>query len=54
MTANTMAGDREKCVASGMDDYISKPVSKNDLENAIIAWQGKTSPCIDDRECTFS
>ncbi len=30
-----------KCLASGMDDYISKPTSKNDLENARLSWQGK-------------
>jgi two-component system, sensor histidine kinase and response regulator len=35
MTAHTMSGDRERCVQAGMDDYISKPVSRKSLEEAI-------------------
>jgi signal transduction histidine kinase/CheY-like chemotaxis protein len=38
MTANTMKGDKEKCLASGMNDYISKPIIPNLLQEKIIQW----------------
>jgi two-component system, sensor histidine kinase and response regulator len=41
MTANAMMGDREKCMAAGMDDYVSKPVQLADLRRSIEKWSGK-------------
>jgi len=38
MTAGAMVGDRDRCLAVGMDDYVSKPVKLAELERALSPW----------------
>jgi PAS domain S-box-containing protein len=38
MTANAMQGDRERCLAAGMDDYIAKPVDPSKLQRVLEQW----------------
>ena len=41
MTANTMVGDREDCLSSGMDDFVPKPVRREDLAAALERWKAR-------------
>jgi two-component system sensor histidine kinase/response regulator len=49
MTANVMVGDREKCLAVGMDDYVSKPLRREELRAALTRVRVGTMPPLDEK-----
>jgi two-component system, sensor histidine kinase and response regulator len=44
MTANAMQGDREEALEAGMDDYVSKPVTAQELESVLRRWVSEEAP----------
>ncbi len=47
LTANALAGDREACLAAGMDDYLTKPIDPAELGRVLTKWLSDASPAID-------
>ncbi len=44
MTANAMPGDRERCLAAGMNDYLTKPIDRAQMLAVLDRWLGESEP----------
>jgi CheY-like chemotaxis protein/HPt (histidine-containing phosphotransfer) domain-containing protein len=44
LTASAIEGDREQCLASGMDDYVTKPFTADQMRSVLATWLGRSPP----------
>jgi len=54
LTANAMQGDRERCLAAGMNDYITKPLARSDLARVLEATRPKVMPVTQSSPATIA
>jgi len=53
MTAHAMAGDRERCLEAGMNDYLAKPFSPQELDEKLRLWLPRKARGADTRSSGF-